>query len=127
MQENNDFSHLVSIFQGRHLPEDDAALAGYAALIKTYDLKVPSPEILSAISHKFTRYQKDSWIMLTPRHKPEDSLIGHLTYALKYEGINLSILKALFDIIKPDEMQTLIQLQPTSSYARRLWFLYEWL
>lgn len=127
MQKYNDFSHVVSIFQGRHLPEDDMTLAGYAALIKTYDIKVPAPEILSAISHKFARYQKDDWIVLTPRHKPEDSLIGHLTYALKYEGINLSILKALFDIIKPDEMQKLIKLQPTGAYARRLWFLYEWL
>jgi hypothetical protein len=127
MQKNNHFSHFVSVFQGRHLPENDALLAGYAALMKTYDLRAPTPEILSAISHKFTKYQKDGWIMLTPRHKPEDSLMGHLTYALKYEGINLSILKALFDIIKPEEMLTLIQLQPTGSYARRLWFLYEWL
>lgn len=127
MSENNDFLHLVSIFQGRHLPENDVALAGYAALIKTYDLKVPTPEILSAISHKFTKYQEDGWMMLTPRHKPEDSLIGHLTYALKNEGVNLSILKSLFDVIQPEEMLKVIKLQPTGSYARRLWFLYEWL
>src|SRR5262245_30821360 len=105
MQKNNDFSHFVSVFQGRHLPEDNVLLAGYSALIKAYDLKLPTPDILSAISHKFTKYQKEDWLMLTPRHKPDDSLMGHLTYALKYEGINLSILKALFDILKPEDMQ----------------------
>ncbi|HVE43774.1 MAG TPA: Fic family protein [Gammaproteobacteria bacterium] len=95
--------------------------------MKTYDLRVSLPEILSAISHKFTRYQEEGWIMLTPRHTPNDTLIGHLTYALKYEGINLSILKALFDVIKPEEMLALITLHPTGSYTRKLWFLYEWL
>jgi len=28
---------------------------------------------------------------------PEDTLYGHLTFALKYEGIELGVLKALFE------------------------------
>src|SRR5579862_4937269 len=123
MPKSNDFSHVVSVFQGRRLPEDEVMLAGYSALIKTYELKVPIPDTLSAISHKFSKYQKDGWVMLTPRHEPDHSLSGYLTYALKYEGINLSILKALFDVIKPEDMLKLIKHQPTGSYARRLWFL----
>jgi hypothetical protein len=127
MQENNDFSHVVTIFQGKYLPEERVMLAGYAALVKTYNLKVPLPDLLSAISHRFTKYQKNGWLMLTPRHKPDASLLGHLTFALKYEGVNLFILKVLFNHITPEEMCNLIHLQPTGSYSRRLWFLYEWL
>lgn len=127
MLKNNGFSHFVSVFQGRHLPEEEVMLAGYSALIKMYDLKVPIPEILSAISHKYTKYEKNNWMMLTPRHTPDDSLYGHLIYALKNEGVNLSVLKALFDIIKPEDIISLINSKPTGSYGRRIWFLYEWL
>jgi hypothetical protein len=36
------------------------------------------------------------WRIFTPRHKPEDTLYGHLIFALKYEGIDLAALNALF-------------------------------
>jgi Fic family protein len=65
--------------------------------------------------------------MFTPRHSPHDSLFGHLTFALKYEGVNLSILKALFDIIDATEIINIVNTEPTGSYSRRIWFLYEWL
>ncbi len=52
---------------------------------------------------------------------------GHLTFALKYEGIDLAILKALFDDIDPQEIVNIVKAMPTGSYSRRIWFLYEWL
>lgn len=127
MTKNNSFSHIVSVFHNQRLPEHEALLAGYSALIKTYNLQVPTPDGLSAISHKHKKYQQNGWMMFSPRHAPYDSLYSHLTFALKYEGINLSVLKELFNIIPPEEIIAIIKLQPTGSYSRRIWFLYEWL
>jgi len=53
--------------------------------------------------------------------------MGHLTFALKYEGLDLGLLKKLFERVGPVEMTKLIAAEPTGQYARRLWFLYEWL
>ena len=65
--------------------------------------------------------------MLTPRHQPEDTLTGHLTFALRYEGVDLGLLKKLFERVGAAEMEALIAAEPTGAYSRRLWFLYEWL
>ncbi len=127
MTDYNQFSHVLNVFHGEHLPEEGALLAGYTALMETYHLNVPLPELLSAISKKHKKYQKNGWMMFTPRHAPHDSLFGHLTFALKYEGVNLAILKALFDKIDAKEIINIVNMEPTGSYSRRIWFLYEWL
>lgn len=128
MTKNKHFSHIVNVFHGMHLPEGNCLLVGYAALIEAYHLEIPLPETLAAISKKHTKYQKDSWMMYTPRHTPpEHSLYGHLVFALKNEGVNLTVLKALFDAIDAKEIIDIVNLKPTGSYSRRIWFLYEWL
>lgn len=125
---NNQFSsQLVSVFHDRTLPEQNMLLAGYAAIINHYNLKVPLPTILAAISSKHRKYEKDNWQVFTPRHAPEDTLYGHLTFALKYEGVDLSTLKMLFDSIDSALITKLITDEPLGVYSRRIWFLYEWL
>lgn len=123
----NIHSHPVSLFRGRSLPESEAWLAGYAALIHTFDLKGPLPEKLAAISHQHKRYDTHEWSIYTPRYKPEDTLESHLTFALKHEGIDLLILKLLFQTIDPHAIEAWVRAEPTSQYGRRIWFLYEWL
>lgn len=127
MTKNNRFSQIVSVFQEKYLPETDVSLAGYSAIINAYDLMVPLPENLSAISRKHMKYHKNNWNMYTPRHAPDNTLHGHLVFALKNEGINLLVLKALFDAIPAEEVINLINMNPGGSYSRRIWFLYEWL
>lgn len=124
--ENNQFSEDVTVFQERRLPEK-AILAGYSALISAYDLAVPLPRKLSAIGARHKIYEKDDWHIYTPRHMPEASLEGHLVFALKYEGLDLAVLKRLFQTVVPTEIEHIVKAKPTSSYARRLWFLHEWL
>lgn len=65
--------------------------------------------------------------MLTPRHAPEDTLQGQLEFALKWEGVSLPVLKALFDERPGDEIARIVAAKPTGVYTRRIWFLYEWL
>jgi Fic family protein len=117
----------LSIFLINILPEVNAKLAGYAGLISKYDLRVPLPDLLCAIGEKHKKYEKDQWRVFTPRHEPEDTLYGHLTFALKHEGIDLAVLKALYDQIDPTEIVDIVQGEPTGAYSRRIWFLYEWL
>jgi hypothetical protein len=120
------FSGPVSVFQEQVLPER-ATPAGYAALIGAYGLRVPLPRTLSAIGEHHRIRNESGWRILTPRHRPPSDLEGHLTFALKYEGLDLTILKRLFVAAGPREIENIVRAKPTGSYSRRIWFLYEWL
>ena len=124
---SNQNSQLVNVFHGFPALHEGCLLAGYSALIQAYDLKVPLPDYLCAIGTKHKKYDKKSWHIFTPRHEPENTLYGHLIFAFKYEGIDLAILNALFQKINSSEIQEIICAEPTGSYSRRLWFLWEWL
>ncbi|MFC0220163.1 Fic family protein [Pseudochelatococcus lubricantis] len=52
---------------------------------------------------------------------------GHLVFALKYEGLDLTVLRRLFLSMVPEPVTAFVRAKPTSAYARRLWFLHEWL
>lgn len=120
------FSGPVTVFQDRRLPER-ATPAGYAALIGAYDLRVPLPRTLAATGERHRILEQGGWRILTPRHAPRPTLEGHLTFALKYEGLDLAVLKRLFLAVEAAAIESIVQATPTGSYARRLWFLYEWL
>lgn len=104
-----------------------ATPAGYAALIDAYGLKVPWPRMLSAIGERHKIIRGDEWQILSPRHAPDPTLEGHLTFALKNEGLDLAVLKTLFRNAGAEAIKEAIQAKPSGTYARRIWFLYEWL
>ncbi len=122
----NSFSQPITVFQERTSPEK-GYLVGYGAILKAYNLQFPLPDILALISQKHKQYKTEEWIVLTPRHMPDDTLIGHLTFALKYEGIELGLLKKLFEKLDAKEISKVITSEPTGQYSRKIWFLYEWL
>lgn len=123
----NQVSLDVTVFHGFPALEEGASLAGYSALIQAHGLKVPMPDYLCAIGAKHKIYDHERWHILTPRHKPQDTLYGHLTFAFKYEGIDLAVLNSLFQTIEATEIQDIVRIEPTGSYSRRIWFLWEWL
>lgn len=120
------FSGPITVFHDRRLPER-ATPAGYAALIDAFAMKVPLPRTLLAIGERHRVIEQDGWRILTPRHAPQSNLEGHLTFALKYEGLDLAVLKRLFEALAPRDIEALVRAKPTGGYARRIWFLYEWL
>jgi hypothetical protein len=122
----HNFSGPVTIFHDRRLPEL-AAPVGYAALIDALHLRIPLPRTLAAIGPRHKQYQQDGWRIYTPRHAPRANLGGHLTFALKHEGLDLGVLKALFQVAGPRALEAIVRATPTGGYARRAWFLYEWL
>jgi len=127
MSEYNKKSQSIPVFHLFPALEDGVSYAGYAALINGHELLVPAADTLCAIGTKHRKQERGRWQLFTPRHKPDDTLKGHLTFALKYEGIDLAVLKALFDKLNPDAIVDIVRSEPTGAYSRRIWFLYEWL
>ncbi len=124
--QENRFSGPVTVFHGRRLPET-ATPAGYAALIDAFKVQAPLPNTLSATGERHQLIEHGGWRILTPRHAPPATLEAHLTFALKYEGLDLAVLKRLFEAAGAKHILDIIRSKPTGSYARRIWFLYEWL
>jgi len=123
------FSQQVTKFHGISTPEP-GFLAGYALLITIIEengVRVPLPDRLAIITEKHQRYNTDLWQVFTIRHRPAHDLISHLTFALKYEGIDLYILKKLFQHTGKEPVLQMMKNAPTSQYSRKVWFLYEWL
>ena len=58
-------------------------------------------------------------------YAPGDSIFDQLVFSLKYEGVDLLILKKVFEQIDPAELAGFIQSTPTGRHHRRLWYLYE--
>ena len=125
-RENICFSESQKLFREQRLPVP-ARPAGYAALIEYFDLRVPLPCRLVAIGEKHRIFRQENWQILSPRHAPSPTLEGHLTFALKHEGLDLAVLKKLFQAVGAADIRDLVLAKPTGSYARRIWFLYEWL
>lgn len=113
-------------FHERSLPETGEPV-GYAKLVDRYELAVPLPPRLTAIAERHHPESTREWQMLTPSHRPEDTLAAQLEFALKWEGVSLGVLSGLFEQIDPEEIEVMVEEKPTGKQTRRLWFLYEWL
>jgi len=106
-------------------------LAGYAFLIEQHRLDVlpnwhtSSVSPTGALRSTIQDGQVESVYPLS--YWPGDRTGDHLEFALKYDGVNLGILSALFDAAAADEITAWIASKPTGKYARKVWFLYEFL
>jgi hypothetical protein len=113
-------------FRGIDMPEP-ARLAGYSALIDHFDLQLPIPPYLAAIGARRFPASSDNWRLLPGRTASPGTMVGHLDFALKHEGINLLVLKSLFQVAEKSDLEEWIRSEPSGANARRIWFLFEWL
>lgn len=123
---SNHITRKITVFHGHQAPEV-GMLVGYGALVEAFQLQVPMPGLLSLISTKKRRYDSTIWRVYPSKYLPEDTCYKHMVFALKYEGIDLLVLKKLFEKLTEQEAIALLQTEPTGQYSRKLWFLYEWL
>ncbi len=105
---------------------------GYCWLAETYKLPIidlwQQCQIDSSVRGRKKQTRGDRRIQLfEPRYQPEETLIGHLQFAIRYEGVNLQLLSLLFEKAGTQQLCEWIAGSPTSAYARRACFLYEWL
>ncbi len=105
--------------------------AGYAFLIEKYQLNVLPNWHSSSVSQtgsKTSIIQAGEVESTYPQsYWPGESTFEHLEFALKYDGVNLGILLTLFLAVEEDDLTAWITSKPTGKYARRIWFLYEFL
>ena len=105
--------------------------AGYAELIHRYRLEViPNwHQSLIALSGTHRINTTDGIVeeVYPLKYWPGEELGDHLEFALKYDGVNLEILVFLFEAIDEEEMLQYISSKPTGKYARRIWYLFEFL
>ena len=65
--------------------------------------------------------------MFAPSFAPKENLADQLEFAVKWEGVSLAVLRALFRRVGPASIVRMVRDKPTGKYTRRIWFLYEWL
>lgn len=106
-------------------------LAGYAFLLAKYRLSaIPNwhASQISPASAKNSIIQDGQVETTYPQsYWPGKHDSNHLEFALKYDGINLATLSLLFEVIDTGELCGWIASKPTGKYARKIWFLYEYL
>jgi hypothetical protein len=105
--------------------------AGYAALIERYDLDVIPNWHRSLVTtsgiHRIESSGNVTEEVYPPKYWPGDTPGNHLEFALKYDGTNIAILARLFQKLEEKDIIDFVRSKPTGKYARRLWFLYEFL
>ncbi len=105
---------------------------GYAHLIEQFGLPampMPVTRVVSdALAGRRLRSPGGQTIEEFGRgYEPESTAIGHLRFALRYEGLNLEVLSLLFARMGDQEIRDALLAQPTSTLPRRLAYLFEWL
>jgi hypothetical protein len=104
---------------------------GQAALIAKWGLRFPAPVVVSKVGPgaRRTVVANGRAVERYPSsYMPEDSLAGHLRFALRYEPTDLAVLAAAFGADGAARaVEAWVRSEPTGAYARRAWFLYEWL
>lgn len=105
--------------------------AGYAALVERFGLDVIPNWHRSMIAtgniHKVGSAAGLVEEVYPAKYWPGDKAGDHLEFALKYDGTNLAILAGLFQVIAMDDVLDHVKSRPIGKYARRIWFLYEFL
>ena len=114
------FGRPVAEFRGVALPEP-ARLAGYSALIARYELQIPLPRQLAAIGTRRNPSSSDRWRLVTNRQAVPAALGEQLEFALKHEGVNLSVPSALFEAAPKKDFETWISATPGGANTRRVW------
>ena len=103
---------------------------GYRWLAERYAVEVVQAfRTDSTIGRSRTTVRENGYMheQYPPAARPAESLSGHLTFALKHEGIHLEFLARLFDTVPAADLEAWIAAEPTGQYARRAGFFYEYL
>lgn len=108
---------------------------GYAWAILEYRLCVLPPEHITFIAPRGGRRTTvdggQTILVLPAGYQIGTTLADQLEFALRYDGVNLQVLDALFGRIDMDafegEVARHVEERPTGQYVRRLWFLHEFL
>ncbi len=106
---------------------------GYLHLQQRFDLKTLPLKSQSVVARGAARVEvigDTEHRSYSAAYYPGDAPENHLEFALKHEPLNLEVLSAWFEderAAAEAAVVALVKRKPTGEYARRAWFLYEWL
>lgn len=91
------------------------------------ELQVPMPAVRSSVGpgQRKTRVEQEAVYEQYPRSYATDGLFENLKFAMRYEPIDLGVLKAAFAKIDATEIELWVTSETTGIYTRKLWYLYE--
>lgn len=112
-----------------HLRPPESQLAGWSALVHELDVEAPvrRPSCVSLHHVRGSIKDESSWRIFDKRYAPDQSIAGHLTFALRHEDLDLLVLKLIFEKLAPSVIENIVKESPTGATSRRLWFFYEML
>lgn len=100
---------------------------GYAYILEKFGLEsltLNAPAETSTGVNKLIRTQDK--ILIPLRMAPaEENILGHLTFAVKHEGVNLEILAQALPKLSANVLQSAVDAAPGSSVVRKLAWLWE--
>lgn len=102
---------------------------GYGWLVDRYGLTVIQPLRVETVTGPTRNTVSDGFSerrTVPEILRPEPTLTGNLTFALKHEGVHLELLSRLFAMAPVEELQAWVRAERTGQYARRSGFFYEW-
>ena len=109
----------------------DTRPAGYSYLLGKYALTgIPNwhrSSVSTTSSHSSNIQEGIVVEVFRSQYWPGETACDHLQFALKYDGVNLGLLSAIFAHIPQQELTEYILTRPTGKYGRRIWFFYEFL
>ena len=105
---------------------------GYKALIEKFKIEEIAHWHYSSVdiygqTHKVEKHYKYVHEIYPKKYAIENKTINHLEFALKYDGVNLTLLTLIFEKMEEEEFIEDIKSKPTGKYIRRLWYFYEFL
>jgi Fic family protein len=106
------------------------AQAGQIALHTMLELRRPLPATQSFVVSGARRTRETGAYIeeyYPLQYLPEETPISHLKFALKYEPLDLGVIYETFKAIGPYPLEAWLRDEPTGSFSRRAWFLYEFL
>lgn len=115
-----------AVFQDNALPFG-ASLAGLSALVHAFDVKAPVRELACISEQNIKGHIKEErgWRVYSKRYELEPTVEAHLNFAMRYENIDLLVLKRVFLALPSQTVEQYVLSAPTSAFTRRAWYLYE--
>ncbi|MEP6923773.1 MAG: Fic family protein [Pyrinomonadaceae bacterium] len=100
---------------------------GLAAVIEELQLQIPLPAVRSTVvaGARKTRVESNAVYEQYPKTYAATGLFENLKFAMRYEPVDLGVLRATFEKIAPEIIAEWVRGESTGIYARRIWYLYE--
>ncbi len=115
-----------AVFQGSALPLE-TSLAGLSALVHALKVQAPvrNPACISEHNIKGHIKEDRNWRVYSKRHELEPEIEAHLNFAMRYENVDLLVLRRVFFALPSEAVEHYVESAPTSILTRRAWYLYE--